>query len=135
MESCSPCINPDKIACPGEGKYFIIAPLKKDNPFCISFRGRGVFCSRVYDPHMSSVLVSGEEHGKGFVLFWSVWLNDKTVRKEGPLSSILELINKGITGVISWKLQAEATVSEISPAPWVVEEWWMGGWGPTGAGL
>lgn len=34
-----PCMNPDEIACPGEGKYFIIVPLKMDNPLCISFRG------------------------------------------------------------------------------------------------
>lgn len=44
--------KPDKIACPGEGKYFIIVPLKKENPLCISSLGEGVLCSCASDTQL-----------------------------------------------------------------------------------
>lgn len=47
-----PAVKPDEIACPGGGKYFIMVPLKKDNPFCISSLGEGVLCSYAFDPQL-----------------------------------------------------------------------------------
>lgn len=56
-------VSPDEIAWPGEGKYFISVPLKKDNPPCISSLGEGVLCSYASDPQlllMFSFGVGGE---------------------------------------------------------------------------
>ena len=65
-------MNPDKIACSGEGKYFIIVPLKRDNPHCISSVGEGVLCSCASDPQLLPTFGFG---GKK-----KVWLNDGAVR-------------------------------------------------------
>lgn len=93
-----PTVNPDKIACPGEGKYFIIVPLKKENPLCISSLGEGVLCSCASD---TQLLQTCSFRGKDLVIKKKkkrVWLNDRAVlfNEAGLISGTL-LHNPGLT--------------------------------------